>query len=255
MTPDTLTTSLTRISAVVGPGDAVRDILVATPPGYDPAGTRRYPVIWFQDGQNLFEHDTSFAGHWQLLETLATEGIEHPAIIVGIPNLGPDRLREYSPFDDVDQGPGEAVPYLDWLVGTVKPLIDQRFLTLPGRRHNVVVGSSMGGLFSLWAVVAGAATFGAAWAMSPAIWYGDCAIIEWLRHQPAPVGRIRLDVGRLEGKQTLADAREMNDLLIARGWTPGGSLHYAEDPLGAHDEDSWGRRIREAWADLVGMTS
>lgn len=242
---------LHTLPAVIGPDDAVRDILVATPPDYDTGSTRRYPVIYMQDGQNLFDPETSYAGDWSLLDTLEDLGTKHPAIIVGIPNLGHDRLKEYSPFDDAVRGIGEGVGYLRWLVDTVKPMIDTRFHTLPGRRHTVVGGSSMGGLFALYAVLAGAATFGSAWVMSPALWYADDAIFRWLRRQPGPVGNIYLDVGLLEGADTVFDARRMRDLLLDRGWTLGGSLRYVEDPEGDHDEASWGRRIAAEWPRLV----
>ncbi len=237
---------------IAGPGDAVRDLLVAAPPGYQ-RGTRRYPVVYALDGQNLFDPATSYAGDWGLLETLEEHGAGDPVIVVGIPNLGPDRLREYSPFDDPVRGPGEAAPFLDWLVRTVKPLVDARFRTLPGRRHTAIAGSSMGGLFALWALIHGAATFGAAWSLSPAFWYADGEIFRWLRQQPAPVGRIHLDIGTAEGDDELFDARRMRDLLLDRGWVMGGSLRYVEDPGAGHDEAAWGRRIGEHWPELVAM--
>lgn len=243
---------LHTLPAVRGPGDAVRDILVATPPGYEAHPGRRYPVTYLQDGQNLFDPDTSFAGHWSLLETLDNCGVTNPVIIVGIPNLGPDRLREYSPFDDAVRGVGEGVGYLRWLVDTVKPLVDTGFRTKPARKHTAVGGSSMGGLFALYALMAGAATFGSAWVISPALWYADDAIFRWLRRQPGPVGEIYLDVGLLEGDDTVFDARRMRDLLLDRGWTLGGSLRYVEDPEGDHDEASWGRRLRTEWPRLIG---
>jgi predicted alpha/beta superfamily hydrolase len=242
---------LHTIPSLIGPGDAVRDILVATPPGYDAQPGQRFPVVYLQDGQNLFDPDTSFAGDWSLLETLDACGVTRPAIIVGIPNLGPDRLREYSPFDDAVRGIGEGVGYLRWLVETVKPTIDVAFRTRPERAYTTVGGSSMGGLFALYAVLAGAATFGMAWVMSPALWYADGAIFRWLARQPGPVGRIYLDVGLLEGEDTVFDARRMRDLLLDRGWTLGGSLRYVEDPDGDHDEASWGRRLRQSWPQLV----
>ena len=242
---------LHTLPAVSGPGDAVRDILVATPPGYATDTARRYPVIYLQDGQNLFDPDTSFAGHWSLLETLELHGSTHPAIIVGIPNLGPDRLKEYSPFDDAVRGIGEGVGYLRWLVDTVKPLVDDTFRTKPGREHTTVGGSSMGGLFALYALLGAAATFSAAWVLSPALWYADGAIFRWLRRQPAPVGRIYLDVGLLEGDDTVFDVRRMHDLLLDRGWTLGGTFRYVEDPNGDHDESSWGRRLHKSWPQLV----
>jgi predicted alpha/beta superfamily hydrolase len=237
---------------IAGPGDATRDILVATPPQY-PRGRARYPVAYLLDGQNLFDHETSYAGHWSLLETLAGRGRHLPAILVGIPNLGPDRLREYSPFDDPVRGPGEGVVFLDWLVRTVKPLVDTTFRTRPARRHTAIAGSSMGGLFALWALVAGAATFGAAWSMSPALWYADGEIFRWLRRQPAPVGRLHLDIGTGEGEDELYDVRRMRDLLLDRGWVIGGTMGYLEDPDAGHNESAWGRRVDALWPSLVGM--
>jgi len=242
---------LHTIPSVPGPGDAVRDLLIATPPGYQDDQDRRYPVIYLQDGQNLFDPDTSYAGHWGLLETLEEAGVEHPAIIVGIPNLGPDRLREYSPFDDAVRGIGEGVGYLKWIIEVVKPLVDSEFRTLPDREHTTIGGSSMGGLFSLYAIIAGAATFGSAWVMSPALWYADDAIFRWLRRQPGPVGEIYLDVGLREGDDTVFDARRMRDLLLDRGWVIGTTLSYVEDPEGDHDEESWGRRVAALWPKLV----
>lgn len=243
---------LHTLPAVGGPGDAVRDILVATPPGYT-ATTRRYPVIYLQDGQNLFDPATSYAGEWGLLDTLRRRGRRHPAILVGIPNLGHDRLREYSPFDDPVRGVGEGVGYLQWITTVLKPRIDATFRTLPARVHTAVGGSSMGGLFALYALLAGAATFGAAWALSPALWYADGAIFRWLRRQPAPCGRIHLDIGLLEGDEEVFDVRRMRDLLLDRGWTQGGTLRYLEDPDGHHDEASWGRRVDAEWPRLLAM--
>lgn len=245
--------ALWKLSGVLGPVEAVRDIYVATPPGYDPIGERRYPVVYLQDGQNLFDPALSYAGHWHILETLAEQGTEHPAIIVGIPNLGLNRLKEYSPFDDPVRGVGEGVGYLKWLVGTVKPQIDALFRTHPEREHTAVGGSSMGGLFAIYAILGGAATFGSAWVLSPAFWYADGAVFRWLGRQPAPTGRIWLDVGVGEGEEELLDVRQMRDLLVSRGWKVGNTLRYIEDPNGDHDEASWSRRVREHWATLVGM--
>lgn len=241
---------LHTLSSVPGPGDAVRDILIATPPDYETGG-RRHPVAYLQDGQNLFDEETSFAGSWSLSETLdEVEGVL-PPIVVGIPNLGPDRLREYSPFDDAIRGEGEGVGYLRWLVEAVKPLVDREFRTLPSREHTAVGGSSMGGLFAMYALLGGAATFGSAWVMSPAFWYADGAIFRWLARQPAPVGRVYLDIGLKEDDEAVTDARRMRDLLADRGWRLGSTLHYLEDPDGTHDEASWARRLRDAWPRLV----
>lgn len=250
--PDGPTPTLWRLADVVGPLDAVRDITVALPPGYAEQ-TTRYPVVYLQDGQNCFDPATAFARHWGLLETLADVGRRRPAILVGIPNLGVERLQEYSPFDDVIRGPGEGAAYLRFVTRTVKPLIDAAFRTRPDRESTAIAGSSMGGLISLYGVIAGAATFGAAWVMSPALWYADAEIFDWLATQPAPVGRIWLDAGVQEGLDELHDTRRMRDLLVARGWKLDDTLRYLEDPDGDHDEESWGRRVHEQWNTLTGM--
>jgi predicted alpha/beta superfamily hydrolase len=240
---------------VTGPGAARREVQVAAPPGWDPVTGPALPVLYLQDGQNLFDPATSYAGHWGVLETLAELGGAHPMLVVGVPNLGVGRLKEYSPFDDAIRGVGEGVGYLNWLRTVVKPLVDESCATLPEREHTGVGGSSMGGLFAIYAVLGGAASFGAAVVMSPALWYADGAVFRWLRRQPGPVGQIHLDVGLLEGEDTVFDARRMHDLLLDRGWTLGTSLHYDEDVEGDHDEASWARRLRERWARIVGMLS
>lgn len=88
------------------------------------------------DGQNIFDEATSYVGEWEVdesMEMLAREGIE--AIAVGIPNMGLERLYEYSPFRDPKHGGGKGEKYLEFLVETVKPLIDAEFRTRPDRGH------------------------------------------------------------------------------------------------------------------------
>ncbi|MES2125138.1 MAG: alpha/beta hydrolase-fold protein [Gemmatimonadota bacterium] len=250
--PDGPAPALWRFADVVGPGDAVRDVLVAVPPGYE-NGRGTYPVVYLQDGQNCFDPSTAYARHWRLLETLARYGSRHPVILVAIPNLGLGRLHEYSPFDDIIRGAGEGAAYIEYLANIVKPLVDVHFRTRTDRASTAIAGASMGGLIALYGVIAGAATFGVAWALSPALWYADSAIYDWLSAQPAPVGRIWLDAGVLEGDDEIHDVRRMRDLLIARGWRMDDSLRYLEDPDGDHDEVSWGRRVEEHWTTLVGM--
>src|SRR5437763_6494714 len=104
-----------------------RDLYVCLPPSHS-RGRRRYPVVYMQDGQNLFDEETSYSGEWRVDETmaaLAEEGIE--AIVVGIENAGDDRLAEYSVAH------GRGAEYLSFLVETVKPLVDAQFRTEPAR--------------------------------------------------------------------------------------------------------------------------
>src|SRR5262249_5016328 len=122
-----------------------RDVLVYLPPGHtDP--DQRFPVLYMQDGQNLFDPGTAFGGNeWQVDETmqrLSEEGLG--AIVVGLPHAGEARLREYSPFPGFGEARGDA--YLAFIVETVKPVIDAAFQTRPDRESTGLLGSSMGGL-------------------------------------------------------------------------------------------------------------
>ena len=146
-----------------------RDLVVYLPPSYG-EGDRRYPVIYMHDGQNLFDAATSNAGEWQVdetLETLSTEGIE--AIVVGVPNMGEKRAYEYVSFPSSWLAEVGGDLYTAFLAETVKPLIDRDFRTLPEREATGVMGSSLGGLISLYAIFRRPDVFGMAGVVSLAI--------------------------------------------------------------------------------------
>jgi predicted alpha/beta superfamily hydrolase len=87
--------------------------------------------------------------------------------------------------------------------------------------------------------------------MSPSLWYAGRAIFEAVKTAPFRPGRIYLDVGRREGEDTLADARQLRDLLLTKGYRRGDQLRYVEDRAGGHEEASWGRRLRAALPFLL----
>jgi predicted alpha/beta superfamily hydrolase len=229
-----------------------RDVLVALPPGYG-EGDANYPVIYMQDGQNLFNPATSYAGDWGLvatMEALARDG--DPPIIVGVPNMGRRRRYEYGPFRDIIHGGGGGDRYLAFLVETVKPLVDAAFRTRPERSHTVIAGSSLGGLISLYGLYRYADVFGAAGVQSPALWFADGAILRFVAEMaPMAVGRVYLDIGTEEGDEALMDIRALRELLVDAGHRPARDLSYIEEVGGDHDEASWGRRFRDAVPFLV----
>ncbi len=229
-----------------------RDLLVYLPASHG-ADDRRFPVLYMHDGQNLFDPATSFAGEWQVDETMAAaslQGLE--AIVVGVPNMRERRMNEYSPFDGASWGPGHGDAYIDFLATTVKPLIDRRFRTLPDRRHTGVAGSSMGGLISLYAFFARPDAFGFTAVMSPSLWLNDEAIFPVIEAAPFVPGRIYLDVGHLEGERHLENARRLRELLDRKGYQEGVDLRSIEDESGHHNEAAWARRFRAALPVLFG---
>lgn len=231
-----------------------RQLTIYLPPSYD-RDQRHYPVIYMQDGQNLFDPEESFAGSWRVdiaMDQAAGRGFE--GIAVGIPNAGENRLAEYSPFDDPEGGPGRGREYVAYMADTIKPLVDARYRTIPERGTTCVAGSSMGGLISLFAFFARPDVFGATAAMSPSLWYAGRAIFAELEAAPFHPGRIYLDVGRREGEETLADAQRLRDLLLAKGYRKDEQLRYVEDRAGAHEEAAWGRRLRAALPFLLAPT-
>src|SRR5256886_4618891 len=158
--------------------DNRRDLYIYVPAA--PArGDSRYPVIYMQDGQNLFDPALSFAGTWGVDEALSwasRRGLD--AIVVGIPNMGDARIAEYDPF----MGTGDR--YLDFVTHTVKPIVDAQFPTLPDRRHTGIAGSSMGGLISLYAFFRYSESFGFAAALSPSLWFADGALLDVVARAP-----------------------------------------------------------------------
>jgi len=228
-----------------------RDIDVFLPPSY--ARTRRrYPVIYMQDGQNLADPHRAFAGTWDLLralDNLARRGLE--VIVVGVPNSGAERLREYSPFADARHGGGGGDAYLAFVERTLKPLIDRRVRTRPEREATGIFGSSMGGLISLYSFFRASETFGFVGAMSPSLWFGGGAIIEYIEKDGRPPGRIYVDAGTDEGPTTVQDASRLASVLERKGYVPGESMLFTEVPGGRHEEAHWAERLAPALEFLL----
>ncbi|MCG8346536.1 MAG: hypothetical protein MI924_01990 [Chloroflexales bacterium] len=243
-----------------------RDLLVYLPPSYAQS-KRRYPVIYMHDGQNLFDQRSSYAGEWQVDETmqaLSQEGLE--AIIVGVPNSGVERLNEYSPFRDPKVGGGKGDRYLRFLTETVKPLIDRSFRTYPNRAPTGIIGSSMGGLISLYGFFRFTDYFGFVGAMSPALWFAGGAMFNYIHKVGHIPGRVYLDVGTHEiigaqserlmmqafARRYSSNVHRMYSLLVTKGFRPGQDIRYVEEPGGEHNEAAWARRLPNALQFLLG---
>jgi len=223
-----------------------RDVQVYLPPSYQSSG-RHYPVIYMHDGQNLFDPTASFAGEWRVddtLEGLGPEGVE--AIVVAVPNMGEQRIDEYSPFRDPVKGGGRGDAYVDFLVRTLKPEIDRLFRTRHERTHTGIMGSSMGGLISLYAFFREPRVFGAAGVMSPALWFAGGAIFDYVASHRDWTGRIYVDVGTEEGRPNVRNARLMARLLRRTASRPRLGVMYVEGRGAAHNESAWADRFERA---------
>ncbi|HYN86933.1 MAG TPA: alpha/beta hydrolase-fold protein [Ardenticatenaceae bacterium] len=237
-----------------------RQILVYLPPSYD-HGNKRYPVIYMHDGQNLFDQATAYIEEWHVDETmeiLSHEGLE--AIVVGIPNMGVERIDEYSPFRGMRGRGGRGDVYLAFIADTLRPMINRDFRTLQDREHTGILGSSMGGLISLYAYFRYPAVFGFVGAMSPSLWFAAGAIFSYVRKAPYIPGKLYLDVGTSEGgeppsnknvlqtfsRRYASDVQRMYDILVQKGYHPDNSVQYVEEEGAAHHESAWARRLHVA---------
>jgi predicted alpha/beta superfamily hydrolase len=233
-----------------------RPVQVYLPPGYRD-GRDRFPVLYLQDGQNLFDPATAFAGSWQAeraFDRLARLG--RPVVVVGIPNSGLRRIHEYAPFVDRRYGGGGGEAYLAWLVGTVQPLIEKQFRIARGRETTAIAGASMGGLISLYAFARFPERFGLVGGMSPSLFFGDEALRRWIEPRPLAGGRVYLDIGTLEGRRNrrrktapkspsgaMRRLRRLRRSFEKAGYRRGVDLEWIEEPGGRHDEVAWARRL------------
>ena len=232
-----------RPSAFVTP----RAVQVWLPPGYRTHPVRRYPVLYLHDGQNVF--DAAAAGaEWGVDETaqrLVEAGEVAPMIIVAVAATD-SRIDDYTPapgrVDGLVQG-GGAEAYARYLVDELKPAVDARYRTQPGRDSTAVGGASLGGLVSMWLLMARPETFGAALVVSPTVFWADGDILARVAAAAPPPGlkppRIWLDAGELEWPAMIDGARRLRTALLALGWTPA----YREVPAAGHDEASWAARV------------
>jgi predicted alpha/beta superfamily hydrolase len=236
-----------------GSGNLVarRNVSVYLPPDYFAQEDKQFPVLYMQDGQNLFNPETSFGGvAWGVDETAQSLILKQkidPLIIVAIDNSA-DRLDEYTPFSVRGKG-GRADVYGRMLIEELKPFIDDTYRTQRSANFTGIGGSSLGGLLALHMGFKRPDVFSRVAAMSPSIWWAGRAILREAAALPArlPI-RIWLDAGRREGKYTLANTQAMQDVLRKKGWQKNrraawADFRYLEAPRARHDEFSWGARF------------
>jgi predicted alpha/beta superfamily hydrolase len=243
-----------------------RTLIVYLPPAYDQAKDQKYPVLYLQDGQNLFDESTSYQGiEWGLDETaqqLIAQGKMKPAIIVGVYNTE-TRTPEFTPAlasTSASDAKGDA--YAKMLVEEVKPFIDQHYRTLADRSNTTVGGGSQGALIALYAAKTHNDVFGAVVALSP-----------WLRLGTQPIGKdligdgawlkntfTYIDMGSDGGQNypgggqnAIPDAQRFVAALEKDGLTQGKQFIYREIEGGKHNESSWNATGEQVLLGLYGI--
>lgn len=236
-----------------------RDVIVYLPPGYQDDVSRRFPVVYMQDGQNLFEPGTAFirGQHWRVGETiggLIQAGEIAPMIAVGIYNTGEKRIDEYTPIHDPRRRRGGGADrYGRMILDELKPRIDRDYRTLPDQPNTALAGSSLGGLLSLHLGLQHPDHFGKLAILSPSVWWADKAILHSVKNFSAETRpRIWLDVGTAEGVEAVTNARMLAQALVKKGWKLDQELKYVEEPGAGHSESAWAARFSEVVRFLFG---
>ena len=262
----------------------VRPVDVWLPEGYDPASTDRYPVIYMHDGQMMFDHDTSPYAGWDVfwdvdkaITRLVREGEIRPAIVVAIwmaswtkGARGAEYMPQKAVTDEVwrrmkenrrgfavEEGGQEmtADNYLKFIVHELKPFIDETYRTQSSRDNTFVMGSSMGGLISAYAIAEYPGVFGGAACLSSDWTHGDGAVVQWLRsHLPsAGAHRIYFDHGTETFDANYGPFQQkMDEVMRLHGYTAGGDWVTLRFEGADHSPRAWRERLHIPLKFLLG---
>lgn len=257
---DSLTGHIVRLasfkSEVLGNS---RNLTIYLPPGYDQDKRKRYPVLYLHDGQNVFSGLTSYIPNkeWRLdesAEALIRAKLIEPIIMVGIDNGQGERANEYLPTSFAAPWGGEKIGgkadlYAKMLLEEIKPMIDKTYRTKPDATNTALMGSSFGGVATLYLGLTHPDKFSRLGVVSPSLWVDHGVMLKKLRDLKTKLPlKIWLDMGATEGgepkedAQTVAQAVEAGEILISKGWKAGKDLSVYIEGYASHNEDAWARR-------------
>lgn len=222
-----------------------RRIWLYLPPDYQ-ISTKKYPVIYMHDAQNVFDVKTSFSGEWEVDESLNNlfyQG-DYGVIVVGIDNGGSTRLNEYSPWKNTTYNAGgDADKYLQFIVETLKPFIDENYRTKSDAKNTGLFGSSMGGLVSLYGGVKYPNVFAKIGSASPAYWF---VINELESYINSKLNLLNLKIyhvaGKNESSTMVSNIQKIEEKLKQNGVLNINSKVKIDDD-GTHTESYWKREF------------
>ena len=237
--------------------DRNRRIWVYLPPDYDSNPAKHYPVLYMHDAQNLFDQQTSFAGEWEVDESLNElfDAGDPGIIVIGIENGGSERINELTPWSHPVYGGGQGDLYVQFIVETLKPYVDANLRTLPEPEHTGIMGSSLGGLISMYAAVEYQHVFGRAGVLSPSFWFSSNAyshVSSTGKNEPM---RFYLLGGEQESGTMVPNLQQMYQTLLQVGFDAEEELRLLTHPDGQHSEWYWRREFPAAYLWLFAPLS
>ena len=230
-----------------------RRIWIYLPKDYE-TSHKKYEVMYLQDAQNLFDDATSYAGEWQVDETLNKifEKTGKSLIVVGIDNGGEKRIEELSPYKNAKYGGGNGDNYVKFIVENLKPYIDKNYRTKPQRKYTTIGGSSLGSLISIYASVKYPETFGKVLAFSSAFWFNAKELNEFIIKSKVNLKQQKYYF--IQGKHEDEDMEEQTKRVIENLKSKNGkpkNIFLKIDEDGKHNEMYWRREFEGAvlWLD------
>ncbi|HEV8047235.1 MAG TPA: alpha/beta hydrolase-fold protein [Terriglobales bacterium] len=240
-----------------------RMLRVWLPPRYDAPenSARLYPVLYLNDGQNLFNRTIAFGGvEWQVDETadrLIRQEVIVPLIIVGIDNAQGERIKEYLPFRSFN--PPILRPlgkrYPNFLINEVIPFVCERYRVARGPENSALGGSSLGALISLYTVIQRPEVFGGLLLESPSLFISYRRIVKFSRLVRQWPAKVFLAIGTREAgredkdRQVVEDVREL-ERTLRRAGLDDRRLLVKVDEGATHNESEWAKRFPEALSFL-----
>ena len=208
-----------------------RSIWIYLPKGYN-TSKKTYPVIYMQDGQNLFNENTAMQGEWgidECLDTLMTK-YNKECIVVGIASAVETRAREFNPYE-------EGKRYAEFLATTLKPYIDKKYRTQKEPVHTFLAGSNLGAVISLYTLIKYPNVFGGAGMFSPAFsivqpLYEEVAKTTWRPYRP----RFYFFAGDKDRDNTVPDMDKMIKTIESVGSY---YTHRIMSPIARQNEQAW----------------
>ena len=210
--------------------------------------TIHYPVLYMHDGQNLFSASESFAGEWEVDESLLNfEANGYAgAIIVAIDNGGSFRIEEYTPWANSQYGGGEGEAYMEFIVNTLKPHVDSTYRTLTNRENTGVMGSSLGGLISHYGAMAYQNVFSKVGVFSPSFWFTDDIYDFTASAGHLAETKFYFLAGGQESESLQQEVLAMMDTMTANGFSES-ELEFKFVANGQHGEWFWAQEFPDAF--------
>lgn len=224
--------------------DTIRKIWIYLPESYS-TSTSKYPVLYLQDAQNLFDKSTSYAGEWRVDEIL--DSLKLDLIVVGIEHGNEKRIDELTPFPNPKYHGGKANSYLNFLTQTLKPQIDSAYRTKSDKENTFVGGSSLGGLFSYYTLLKRPDLFSKALVFSPSFWFSDeiKPFTENIDSSELKQIEIYFRAGEDEDETMVPLMMEMENRLTEKGLKTD-HFNLMSIPGGQHNEAAWSKLFPEA---------